>query len=1167
MPKSLNIYSNQRIDKPDFELGTRTYAQDLRSHLVEVSKISNFSRVLRGFRVEIEDQSVNPGQITIHSGVSLDRSGRVLHIEDQPDASLTTTLSGATQTFYLEIEFSETPSDLDSRGFWDPTVDNVDPIPDGGEVNVSVSTRLTPSWTIVTPISTTGFTYEATPNSTRVPIAVLSTNASNEIDSSVNLFSTLEFASTTLSNDIAALDTTLSLVDSSLFPVGAEITIDLGGSSPETARTILSNDLENGIITVSPAVVGSHLAGAIVRRTDVGTNTFLPLEENPNSPDFDAVTAATRPNDYQKRFYSGDERRGSALITSEKTFGERNDLKLYSEKDFVDATSAIIRDLKFGNPRADITSSEPPTSFPTYPRYYDRVGSLAGARTHTVTIGDGTTSFGDFNGTDETPFLAAVAFLSAGGSIFVKKGTYTFANPVAISSNVSLSIVGEVGGVVLDNAQAAGPALTFTGPNTSLSLENISTSLTGGYTHFLASSDTANLQIKDSSITGFSLNIISSLVIENSTISDTIVINTVTRSFCTNNTFTDDISVTNTLSNVTFVSCNFQGISAAGIANSNFKNCFLNSELSLASFTDSVIENCETSGGTLTAPLLSVTGVVRNISLNNCSFSIYADTVISVSGGGLVSYLSISNCSFTAVDPSAQISAIIDFGTSEVKNSSIENSYFYCPVNCSGTAITGGIKFYDVTDVSIKNCLFQTASSLNTTSVNVAISVSLRDSTAFSVENCTFTQATSTEFTHGIVCSGISDMHVNNCEFTRGSKAIWLTSSNISNDTVSITNCVFYHNAALSYFAIHSQGTQTLDLLVKDCFFSFAGISGASLNRLGVFFENSSSNLLVEGNTFTDFGLNSTAGTYGVYADTSAANSSISVINNLFTDFIGVENVGAVNIFPTDGQAIISGNTIKNFDYSGTTVSCLFVSGASSAIIANNHFSNVVGSDDASGTGTCIGVNECINTSITENSCIECTDRSIISTSYTGLSSDPANVNITGNIIDIVSDTRTSVTVSGIVVSTSTAIATVCVSNNNISMTDSCDSNVGIDIGNGSGYVARATCSGNTVFLHDGEIGILVDASHAAITGNTVGCNTGGIGAPHTGISLAATLGGMITGNTISSSSSIPAVGYYNITASGTGAVGIYSNFAWETAHPGLVINNTSTGGAEANNL
>ncbi len=61
----------------------------------------------------------------------------------------------------------------------------------------------------------------------------------------------------------------------------------------------------------------------------------------------------------------------------------------------------------------------------------------AGVSSEVRTVGDGISSFGDFEGTDKTPFTDAMADLPAeGGTILVGRGTYTFATPFAPTANV-----------------------------------------------------------------------------------------------------------------------------------------------------------------------------------------------------------------------------------------------------------------------------------------------------------------------------------------------------------------------------------------------------------------------------------------------------------------------------------------------------------------------------------------------------------------------------------------------------------------------------------------------------------------------------------------------------------------------------------------------------------
>lgn len=65
-----------------------------------------------------------------------------------------------------------------------------------------------------------------------------------------------------------------------------------------------------------------------------------------------------------------------------------------------------------------------------------------GSATHEVYIGDGVNSFGDYEGTDQTPFNSAITALSSGGVIKVGRGTYTFTAALAITQD-DITIVGE----------------------------------------------------------------------------------------------------------------------------------------------------------------------------------------------------------------------------------------------------------------------------------------------------------------------------------------------------------------------------------------------------------------------------------------------------------------------------------------------------------------------------------------------------------------------------------------------------------------------------------------------------------------------------------------------------------------------------------------------------
>lgn len=449
MPKKLRIWPNGRVDIPDFARAANEYSSEVSSFSLDRLWLDRRSRAVEGFRVQIDDQTANPGQVTIYNGSAVNRAGNLFTEESLAASSVTVTLTGASTTFYLELELVESDSDTDSRAFMDPTFDNGGPpTPDGREVNLAVATRITPTWRIVRPVSTTGFQSTTNPNSLRVPLAVLSTNGSNEITSAVTSGLVTTQPSTTTEVDVLAGAGAVRCFDVRTFEVGDTITVGLGGAAPDTGLVISSIDAVNGILNFAPVLANNHNAGAIVRRTAGGSATVMTQNADPSR--------LTAHPDYLPRLFQGDETRGSALAASPDTFGENGDLSLRSMKDYVDYLSAQIRELKFGATRRDATEGVVPTTFDSPPRYFDPSGGVQGARSHTISIGDGTNSFGDFNGTDETPFIAALAalasFTPSTGKILVKNGTYTFANTVEITDRVHISGTTRDATIIVNNA-------------------------------------------------------------------------------------------------------------------------------------------------------------------------------------------------------------------------------------------------------------------------------------------------------------------------------------------------------------------------------------------------------------------------------------------------------------------------------------------------------------------------------------------------------------------------------------------------------------------------------------------------------------------------------------------------------------------------------------------
>lgn len=431
MPKKLNVHPNQRVDIPDYVRGASGYTQDSLDFLKRQLFQSQRALVASGFRVEISDQTASPGEITVYNGHALNRDGQHLNNEDQINTALTTTLSGPSTDFYLEVEFVESESDTDARAFWDPTYVNGGSIPPGREFTVSVSTRLSSSWSIVTPVSTTGFESTTDPNSNKIPLAVISTDPAGEITGAVNTGLVEVAASSNIEEDVAALSTKIRLLDTTLFADSGTITVGVGTAAVEAGITIVSNDRANGILNISP-LVSPHTTGDIVRMEGTGR---LVQERT------DGVVTTGHP-DRRRKLFAGDEYRGSAVLASKETLGERADTDMFSLKDYVDSVACTLHEFKYGSTVPGVVDSDlPPLSAAdwTDKRWYSQAGNLQGAKTFSVTIGDGVASLGDLNLNAVNTDLGALLQEAhdgmdgtLGGSVFVKRGTYTIASSLTI---------------------------------------------------------------------------------------------------------------------------------------------------------------------------------------------------------------------------------------------------------------------------------------------------------------------------------------------------------------------------------------------------------------------------------------------------------------------------------------------------------------------------------------------------------------------------------------------------------------------------------------------------------------------------------------------------------------------------------------------------------------
>jgi hypothetical protein len=719
VPKKLKVNANQRVDISDFERAANDYTAESVGFNTERMVLDARSRVFDGFRVEIADQTTNQGQVTVYNGNAFDRNGTHLNNEDLANTAKTVTLAGASTTFYLEAEFVETDSDTDARAFWDPTFDQVSPIPDGQEFNLNVATRISPDWQIVTPVSTTGFDVDSDPDSLKIPLMELSTNGNNEIVVGVNPGLVTVFASSVLLEDGAVSDTVLRVSDARIFPDSGTVDVDVGDASVESGKTITNVDRDNGLITISPALSSIHDAGAIVR---VSSGVARFVRERTNG----LPTPTTHP-DNTRRLWQGDEIRGSGLIRSKETFGSRDDLNLRSLKDYVDILAAEIRELKFGDPRTDIVSADPPDAFSSAPRWFDPAGGVAGARAATVTIGDGTNTFGDYNGTDEEPFFDAIAELSSrgGGRLIIKEGTYTFTDLVTITDEIEIIGVGQ-NIVTLVNNTATGPMLSFNlgGIDEEVYLH--------GFTIQVGTGDVDAVDLADVGLICDNVDFLCQ--IDGVSATNKIVANAcrfeAPSGIC--------INITSTLIDSSFVNCSFDSSSAVGIDAVNifstsfirctfdnttcftvgstaqrihFSNCIFTPTVNLVDVGNATLltfSECWASGDVTTNALFDFTGAASDIHIRNCFFSTTFTGSTTGTPGRLVDFgANITDCSITnntlAVSGAGVTNGVqISSSTATVDNLNISGCKFesffrgvYVP---GGTAASGTF--------SVVNCSF-----------------------------------------------------------------------------------------------------------------------------------------------------------------------------------------------------------------------------------------------------------------------------------------------------------------------------------------------------------------------------------------------------------------------------------------------------------------------------
>lgn len=914
MTKRVNFLPSERIDVPDMVAGTTGVAVGTMQQILDDLVISKFPRIAAGFRVEIANQISTPGEITVWNGVAIDRTGEIFSNEDEENTQRSITF-GADGTYFVEIEFTTTPSDSDARAFWDPTFDNgTDPSGDprlpGREVFQTVATRLSPDWQIVNPVSTTGFAITTNPNSPRVPVAVITIAAG--VVSGATTFPARSCLSQTA--NIGA--TKLYVLDSRLMPDAFAATVD------SEAVAVSANDRTNSILTLSGPLAFQHLSGARVVRTGGSLNQFLQNRAAPALP-----TSGT--NDGRPGLFQGNEDRGYALAQNPDGATTRADAQLQELKDQIDFLAAQLREVRFGAERStDIGALAPPTSFPSPPRYFDKSGGLQGARTAAVSVGDGTTCWGDFNvaqmGSPEAALAAAIATLPVGGgAVFIKGSTvpYDFTTGVAISGR-NVTLIGERGRTILRATGAVG-ALQLN--NCTLGLRDIAISRQAAATAVAAITTTTGgamttFEAYNSTIEGLAGTAYCKGIFQNCTIQEIA------------GGSSNGFAISARVVDCTFISCSFiSGTNAAGSRCMNIQGlgsknislyaCHLTaagaSQLALVELNGSndgggfYAENCVFVGAATTTvqdALLVGTGLgFDNINLKNCrSSGLGAGGIVNVTAG---TQISIEGCFITIPNTTNAYGAIFKTGVSRV---------------------------------SFKDCVFNQGAGGANDTYGIITQGSCSD---FSVERCTFISCA-----YGIDVEIMTGLRIRDCHSEQaggcGRVFLWVVTT-LNQLTMSGCEMTGFQDIAAGIMAGVRLTADSTHIDISACTFHDIGGAGLAAPAAGVLIVNGATvgrNINISGCKFRN--INSAGAVHGIYSAVSTdAYQGLAIANNQFFSIGTVAGstayairVDTVDVFNVHGNAInLVGNTGNSTAGYGLYVDNVIAD----AQITGNSFSNL----------------------------------------------------------------------------------------------------------------------------------------------------------------------------------------------------------------------------------
>lgn len=1062
MTKRVNVLPSERIDVPDYVASTTGFTAGTAQQLLNDLIISHFPRIVSGLRVEIANQGTSPGEITVWNGIAIDRSGQLFQNEDEANTQRSITLN-ADGTYYVEVMFTTTPSDSDARAFWNPTFDNgTDPSGDprmpGREMFQTVSTRLSPDWQIVNPVSTSGFDITTNPNSVKVPVAVIT------ITGGVVVGGSTVPARTCVSQVANIGDSKLYVFDTRLMPDSFAATVDA------EVISVTANDRDNGILTLSGTLAAQHLSGARVVRTGSGLNQFLVNRSTPALPS--SGTADGRP-----MLWRASEDRGYGLAQDADGAG-RSDAQIQQLQDELDFLAAQIREMRFGAERTtDMGMLAPPTSYAAAPRYFERAGGIQGARAVTVSIGDGTTTWGDFNvaqyGSFDAAMTAALAAVPlSGGEIFIKPANSPYSTTTGVAiSNRAITITGDT----RTGITAAGGAGALILNNATLNLRDITIARSSGGTSVSAIvlTGTASIINADNcSIQGISGTVALSGSFHNCQVNEQ------------NGGTTNHIALTAPLSNCVFRNTTFATFGTV----SGSRAVVLGASSTQVGFYGCTFKSI---GSSAAAIVEAVSGAAGSLVFRDCTFAGTAtttvqDAILIGSASAFVDTI-VDNCASSGLGTGGLVNAVSGSGV-------VVNSCFI-----SVAANGYGVKFQTgCTNVSILGCTFNQGAGGATATYGILGTGTCSD---FFIDRCTFVSCA-----FGIDVDTMTGLHVRDCHSYQaggcGRAFLWSVTAisqltvrgcevqglqdagsgvvagirlTANSTNVNISECTF-HDLGLSTTGVHVSGilvaetgiTIGKNFSISGC--NFKQINGASV-AAGVFFEVNSDNyqdISISSCQFYQVGVsNQPSGVaYAVYVDSVAnftmTGNTADVIGNTGSSVAGyglyvnevvlrssitsnaIDGVGVNNASSSGAAIFISGTIAQYVTVSNNALPCeggcffgiaINSSNAASQVSDLTVTGNVIGFDGTSIFDSGIVVRATGNTTLVQSRFIICNNTvrgfnfyGIRMTSTSGSSALASNVTLNNNVLE--SD------VSGATGMSLTNLANLSVCGNSVNLSD-----------------------------------------------------------------------------------------------------------------------------------